>query len=163
MLTVSVAGRKKLLLTGLFASELCLFAASYSIKYDKQWLTIIFINAWGFFYNGFSQTTMYVWTTEVVPDVALGLNSVAILFTVFLYSVVEFGLINGLGPHGFFNMLGFESFIGLLFVYWFVGETKHLSENAKKEQYWPGAIYGRKLMPGELCEATPEVWSKATK
>ena len=106
---------------------------------------------------------MYVWTTEVVPDVALGLNSVVILFTVFLNSVVEFGLINGLGPDGFFSLLGFESMIGLFFVIFFVGETKHLSENAKKEQYWPGAIYGRKLKPGELCEATPEVWSKATK
>ena len=126
-------------------------------------MTIVWLNAWGFFYNGFSQTTMYVWCTEVVPDVALGLNSVAILFVVFLYSVVEFGLINGLGPSKFFCMLGIFSLLGFFFVFLFVGETKNLSENAKKEQYWPGAIYGRKLMPGELCEATPEVWSKATK
>ena len=34
------------------------------------------------------------------------------------------------------------------------------SEKEKKEQYWPGARFGRNLRPGEVCKASPRVWSK---
>ena len=37
------------------------------------------------------------------------------------------------------------------FMFFFVGETKGLSETEKKEIYLPGAKYGRTLKPGEVA------------
>ena len=37
------------------------------------------------------------------------------------------------------------------FMFFFVGETKGLSETEKKEIYLPGAKYGRSLKPGEVA------------
>ena len=42
-------------------------------------------------------------------------------------------------------MFGVFSLIGAIFIYFFVAETKGLSEMAKKSLYVPGAKYGRML------------------
>ena len=54
-----------------------------------------------------------------------------------------------LSPEGFFLFYAVMSFIGFLFVYFWIGETMHLSEKEKKLLYQPGGRYGRKLRMGE--------------
>ena len=54
------------------------------------------------------------------------------------------------GSSGVFFMFGIFSLIGAIFVYFFVAETKDLTEKEKKSLYLPGKKYGRKLKPEEL-------------
>lgn len=46
-------------------------------------------------------------------------------------------------------MYGLFSVIGLLYIYFYVPETKGLSEQEKREIFQPGAKYGRKLKEDE--------------
>ena len=52
-------------------------------------------------------------------------------------------------PVGVFLMYGLFSVIGLLYIYFYVPETKGLSEQEKREIFQPGAKYGRKLKEDE--------------
>ena len=54
-----------------------------------------------------------------------------------------------LKPQGVFFMFGFFSACAVVFEYFFVAETKGLSEREKKGLYYPGAPYGRKLRQDE--------------
>ena len=54
------------------------------------------------------------------------------------------------GSQGVFFMFGIFSAIGAIFEYFFVAETKGLSEKDKKSLYIPGAKYGRKLKHEEI-------------
>ena len=54
-------------------------------------------------------------------------------------------------PVGVFLMYGVFSCIGFLFVYFYVPETKGLSEQEKREIFMPGAKAGRELMDDEDC------------
>ena len=56
---------------------------------------------------------------------------------------------DALGQPGFFAMFGIIMIVATVFTYFFVGETKGLSETEKKEIYLPGAKFGRTLKPGE--------------
>ena len=42
------------------------------------------------------------------------------------------------------------SALAVVFVYYFIAESKGLSDKEKKALYIPGAEYGRKLRPGEI-------------
>jgi len=52
-------------------------------------------------------------------------------------------------PTGVFSMFAIFSVAGFFFIYYYVPETKGLSEQEKKGLFLPGASYGRKLKPGE--------------
>ena len=65
-------------------------------------------------------------------------------------------------PVGVFLMYGVFSVIGLLYIYFYVPETKGLSEQEKREIFQPGAKYGRKLKEGEETEVGIEHRSDAT-
>ena len=52
-------------------------------------------------------------------------------------------------------MFGFFSACAVVFEYFFVAETKGLSEREKKSLYYPGAPYGRKLRPDEVISRPP--------
>ena len=54
-----------------------------------------------------------------------------------------------MSPPGFFLFYAATSFLGFVFVYFFIGETMYLSEKDKKLLYQPGGAYGRKLRYGE--------------
>ena len=48
-----------------------------------------------------------------------------------------------------FCFYGVFTFLSLFFIYFYVGETKGLSEKEKKEIFMPGATWGRNLAYGE--------------
>ena len=54
----------------------------------------------------------------------------------------------------FFLFAGF-SLIAIFYVYFFMAETKGLSDREKKALYLPGKKYGRKLRPGEQAQDIP--------
>ena len=57
---------------------------------------------------------------------------------------------SSIGSQGVFFIFGGLSAIGAIFEYFYVAETKGLSEKEKKSLYIPGAKYGRKLRPEEV-------------
>ena len=73
-----------------------------------------------------------------------------IYILVLLESATTFPLINAVQVSGFFMFYGIFSFCSIFFTYFFVGETKGLSDKQKKELYIPGGPYGRKLKPDEI-------------
>ena len=50
---------------------------------------------------------------------------------------------------GTFFIFGGITAVSVVFIYYFVGETKGLSEREKKEIFMPGATWGRPLRDGE--------------
>ena len=105
---------------------------------------------------------MYIMQAEITTDIALGVAAITATFVMFVICLLFFPLFNGLGHANFFFLLAGICTIGFIFVYFFVGETQGLNEREKKEQYWPGGRYGRKLKAGEACKASQCVWSNAT-
>ena len=65
-------------------------------------------------------------------------------------------------PVGVFLMYGVFSCLGLVFIFFYVPETKGLSKIEKKEIFMPGAKAGRELEDTEDCMAGYEHRSDAT-
>ena len=65
-------------------------------------------------------------------------------------------------PVGVFLMFGVFSVIGLMFIFFYVPETKWLNDIEKKEIFMPGAKAGRELEDAEDCMAGYEHRSDAT-
>ena len=56
---------------------------------------------------------------------------------------------SALGPQGVFYMFALFMLAAVPFVYFFMGETRGLSERERKQMFCPGEAWGRKLRPGE--------------
>ena len=68
--------------------------------------------------------------------------------TILLLSLTTDPLMDSkLQPQGCFFMFSFFSFMAILFLYFFLGETMGLSKSEKKALYVPGGAWGRKLDP----------------
>ena len=52
-----------------------------------------------------------------------------------------------------FLTYGSITLLGVIFIWFFVGETKGLTEKEKKEIFMPGATWGRELRSGEQAPA----------
>ena len=88
--------------------------------------------------------------TETCSDIALGVSTQILWLVILVESVVTESLMqSALKPQGVFFMFGFFSACAVVFEYFFVAETKGLSEREKKGLYYPGAPYGRKLRRNE--------------
>jgi len=91
---------------------------------------------------------VYVYVAETCSDVALGV----VVFFNYLWEVFETlttETFNEIDPSFVFWLYGTITFISIPFVFFYVGETKGLSEKEKKEIFMPGANWGRELRPGE--------------
>lgn len=95
-----------------------------------------------------------LYAAEVCTDVALGAVMITEDIVVLLQDFVTPILLESpMQPVGVFFMFGIFSMIGLIYIYMYVPETKGLSEIEKREIFWPGAKYGRKLRDDEECDA----------
>ena len=118
------------------------------------------MNIYFFIFNATVYAVLNILMVEMATDAALGFIFVTLTFIAFLLSLSIFPLLHLLGNAGFFFFFAAICALGFFFILFFVGETKGLLEKEKKEQYWPGARFGRNLKPGEVCKASPRVWSK---
>lgn len=104
-----------------------------------------------------------MYAAEVCCDVALGFVMITEDVVVLLQEFVTPTLLSSpMGNTGVFLMYGVFSVLGLVYIYLRVPETMGLSEQEKREIFWPGSKYGRKLKSGEDCDAGIEHQSETT-
>lgn len=104
-----------------------------------------------------------LYAAEVCTDIALGAVMITEDVVVLLQDFVVPTLLDSpMTPAGVFFMFGTFSMAGLMFIFFFVPETKGLSEQEKREIFWPGSKYGRKLRDDEECDVGIEHLSEYT-
>lgn len=90
----------------------------------------------------------WAFAAETCTDSALA----ACVFTLYFWQTVESFTTEVLmewSNWGTFLIFGGITAVSVVFIYFFVGETKGLSEKEKKEIFMPGATWGRVLKDGE--------------
>ena len=95
-----------------------------------------------------SGPAIYVYMAETVSDAALGI----VVFTQYFWkSYLAFSTESymEIDPSFVFWLYGGFTILSIPFIYFFIGETKGLSEKEKKEIFMPGATWGRNLRIGE--------------
>jgi SP family sugar:H+ symporter-like MFS transporter len=131
--------RKTLLLWGhFFIFVFHTLAAIFSLAEMPMW-ELIMMNLFIAAYEFSSGTVCWIYIAEVVVDSALGLSVMTLFGTVFFLNLfVEF-LIDSpsFGFAGVFMSMGIFSLTGSIFVYFYMRETKGLTDRQKKELYMP--------------------------
>ena len=72
-----------------------------------------------------------------------------------IFNTLSFAPLMSWSEPGTFSLFAVITGISVVFVYFYVGETKGLSDREKKEIFMPGATWGRPLREGE--RAVPEL------
>ena len=104
-----------------------------------------------------------LYAAEVCTDVALGAVMITEDVVVLVQDFVTPALLDSpMQPVGVFFMFGAFSVVGFLYIYFYVPETKGLSEQEKKEIFMPGSRYGRPLAENEDCQVGWEHKSEIT-
>ena len=152
MVAIDRFSRRTLLLFGHASScvLLCLLALATYYKSNDAFLALIIF--YSFTFNFSNATVINVYIVETCCDVALGTCLVAMQIVILIETVTVFPIIDSFGPSLFFLLYSVLSCMGLLFVFFFIGETKELSESEKLTLYVPGMPYGRKLKQNEVFD-----------
>ena len=146
--TVRTFGRRTVLLVG--HSTIAVLHFMIATATILEWssiqigLTCIFI----FVYMTTSGPCAWAYAAETCTDTALSMC----VFTLYFWQTVESFTTETLmawSPQGTFFIFGGITAVSVIFLYFFVGETKGLSEREKKEIFMPGASWGRELREGE--------------
>ena len=93
------------------------------------------ICAYSFLFNVSNATVVNVYLVEISTDIAFGVALVVMQLVILLETVTALNMMAWLSPEGFFLFYAIMSFLGFLFVYYWIGETMHLSEKEKKILY----------------------------
>ena len=92
----------------------------------------------------------WAYCEETCCDSALGVCQLTLWSVVVVLVLITEPLMNSaLQPYGVFFLFGGFSVIAFFFMYFFVPETRGLTEAEMKKQFYPGAKWGRKLAEGE--------------
>jgi len=92
------------------------------------------------------------YAAETCCDTALSLVFVVYYFWDIVISFTMEKLMEK-APTATFLVYAGITFLGVIFIWFFVGETKGLTEKEKKEIFMPGATWGRELCAGEQAPA----------
>ena len=149
-----------MLLVGHLGSSILLVLFAVSIVYDLDLLKLVTICAYSFLFNVTNATVVNVYLVEICTDIAFGAALVTMQLVILVETATALEMIARLTPQGFFMFYALTSFIGFLFVYFWVGETKHLSEKEKKQLYQPGGKFGRKISGGMQWEGRSTISSE---
>ena len=90
-------------------------------------------------------TVVNVYLVEICTDIAFGSSLVVMQLTILIETMTALKMMAWLSPEGFFLFYAATSMLGFLFVYFWIGETMHLSEKEKKLLYQPGGEFGRRI------------------
>ena len=130
------------------------FSITISLYYNAIIGTILLLCAYTFVNDVSNAIVIWIYITETCQDVALGTGAILIYTIIIVETATTFSLINFLSLAGFFALYGTFTICSILFTYFYVGETKGLSDKQRKELFIPGAKYGRKLRPNEVYKLT---------
>ena len=152
--TVKTFGRRTLLLVGQSSISVLLVLIALSMVYDWSQVSLYMICAFIFIFKTTTEPVVWNFVVETVTDTALATD---------IFTDATLGLILGLTfptlkAWSFTNTLYIAAAFTILsavFIYFFVGETKGLSDKEKKEIFMPGATWGRPLKDDE--KAVPEL------
>ena len=98
----------------------------------------------------------WVYATETCCDTGLSVALQTLWGTVLVLQLSTEPLMNSaLQSQGVFFMFSIFSVAAVFFVYFFMAESRGLSDRDKKALYVPGAKFGRKLRSGELQPEIP--------
>lgn len=148
MLTVRLWGRRPIILVGHILMAFLLYGIALTSMYKLNTLGLILILTFIFVYMTTTGPAVYVYIAETCSDVALGV----VVFTSYFWETIETlttETFNEIDPSFVFWLYGSLTFVSIPFIYFYIGETRGLSEKEKKEIFMPGANWGRELKEGE--------------
>ena len=128
-------GRRTLLLAGHLGCAILLTLLAFSVVMDYDRMKLAAICLYSFCFNLTNATVVNVFLVEICTDVAFGTALVVMQLVILIETATALDMIAWLKPEGFFLFYAFTSFLGFLFVYFWVGETMGLSEKDKKLLY----------------------------
>ena len=156
-------GRRTIFLIGQGGVAVALVGIAIATTFEAPEALLALICAVAFLFQLTLGPMAPLYAAEVGTDVALGAVMITEDIVVLLQDFVTPMLLSSpMQPVGVFLMFGVFSVIGFVYIYRFVPETSHFSEQQKKEVFMPGALYGRKLREGEVCLAGAELYSDDT-
>lgn len=158
--TVRVLGRRALLLLGHAGVALCHFFIGVFILLDYGFGVLCMTCLFMVIYQNTVEPIGQVYVTEVCTDIALGVSTQTLWLVILIESIFTESLMDSwIQPCGVFFIFSLFSVLAVCFEYFYVAETRGLSERERKELYIPGAPYGRKLSRHEQMDvlASPNV------
>lgn len=132
---VTKFGRRTLLLVGHLGCATLLTLLALCVIWDLDAFILIFICLYSFLFNITNVTVINVYLMEICTDIAFGASLVVMQLIILVETATALEMITWLRPEGFFLFYATTSFLGFIFVYFWIGETKHLSEKDKKKLY----------------------------
>ena len=160
---ISKVGRRTIILVGQGGIAFSLVGIAIASLFNSPVTLLVLICIVAFLFQLTLGPLAPMYAAEVCCDIALGFvmitEDVVVLLQEFVTPVL---LTSPMQPVGVFFMYGVFSMLGLIYIYLRVPETMGLSEQEKREIFWPGSKYGRKLKPGEECDAGIEHQSETT-
>ena len=144
--TINTFGRRFLLLLGHSSMALAHFLIGLFIITGFNAGVLAGIAFFLFVYQNSSGPIAYQYATETCCDIGLGICILVLYFTILVLSLSTEPLMDSkLQPQGVFFLFAILSVIAFIFLYFYLGETMHLSKAEKKNLYVPGGEWGRKL------------------
>jgi hypothetical protein len=140
--TVRTFGRRTVLLTGHFMITVLHFLMGWSSV--QITLVCLFI----FVYMCTTGPCAWAYAAETCCDVGLS----AVVFTLYFWDTIEIFTTESLmewSSAGTFFIFGSITAVSVVFIWFYVGETKGMNEKEKKEIFMPGATWGRVLRDQE--------------
>ena len=160
---ISKVGRRTIILIGQGGIAISLVVIAIMFLFDSPVTLLSLICIIAFLFQLTLGPLAPMYAAEVCCDVALGFVMITEDVVVLLQEFVTPTLLSSpMGNTGVFLMYGVFSMLGLVYIYLRVPETMGLSEQEKREIFWPGSKYGRKLKAGEDCDAGIEHQSETT-
>lgn len=151
--TVRTFGRKPLLFYGHLSIGVIhvLIGTFILIKFDIG--TLVMLCAFMFVYQNSSGPIAWVYASETMTDVGLGIALNCLYGTIVVLSLGTEPLMNSrLHPSGVFYLLAVFSFMAMVFIKVWFKETKGLTEKQKKSLYAPE----KAVTPDVVGEVTDE-------
>ena len=136
--TVTYVGRKPILMIGQSGMTLFYFVCGIGLIFG--WLNTVFIALclFIFLFQATVGPLAWVYAAEITVDSANGLSITVLFFWGTIISLTfEYMIFGPLGPHGTFLLFATICFIGFLWVWMIVKETKGLNGIRKKTLYTP--------------------------
>ena len=108
------------------------FVLAICIYYEQNFAAVMLMVLFILFFQLSEGPTLWIYSAEICHDSAFGIVTLGKFLNMFIVSIASEYIIAGIGPHGTFFFFGSMSFVGGLFIYFFVKETKGLNDWQKK-------------------------------